>query len=177
MLFVNITKNLMELCSYESEKEFADLLMMHTATHQLYPQNEEGFVHGICWLYESEHYVVDHESIEFLPYYDAYCVEDGTHTPGSYLKYKHVGSDDYCYSMVLVDQEEARRLVRCYRDRLFGNPEKRAMRRNAFASLFPDSYQQFAAEAHDGGSKDNVDGTTTYILYDESYNILCSCID
>lgn len=177
MLFVNITKNLLEFHSYESQKEFAELLMMFTSSHPLYPQNEEGFIHGVCWLHDDENYAVDHETIEFLPYYDAYCAEDGTHTPGSYLKYKYVGSDNYCYSMVLTDQEEARRLVRCCRDRLFGNSEKRAIRKNSFENLFPEVYKQFAAEAHDSGSKDNADGTTTYILYDESYNILCSCID
>ena len=159
-----------EISHYYDEKSFLECLKNTTLFNKLYSLTEEGHVHGIVWF--DDKYESDITNAEFLPQYKWYCEEDQDWYEGAYIKFS-----DGAMIQVLTNQAEAERLIRQLHDKLHGSAERRAIRKNMFENLFPEVYQQFAAEAYDSASKDNDDGTTTYLLYNEYYDILQTKVD
>lgn len=180
MLFINITKSMKEIRHYYDDKGFLDCLKTATAGHKLYAPTEDGYVHGICWLYESDEYNnhPNEESFEFIPYKKWYCEEDRTWNEGSYLKFSGTNYPDGSMARVITDQEEVTRLIKQYHDKLHGSAERRAMRINLVEQRYSDRVDSMKSYGFDWNTvydvecSENPYGICTYKLYDDQYNVL-----
>lgn len=186
MLFINITKSMKEIRHYYDAKGFLDCLKTATAGHKLYAPTEDGYVHGICWLYENDEYNnhPNEESFEFIPYHKWYCEEDHTWNEGSYLKFSGTNYPDGSMVRVITDQEEVTRLIKQYHDKLHGSAEKRAMRICQIENLFGLRAQEAVehtgdkwSDVYDVECETNEYGICTFKLYDDYYNIIITLED